>query len=125
MKISVNNTELFTLNDIKKQVICNDIPSEVLEDDLKRRMAYILAHKYERCMDRLKKEWIPKLQAAGVENIPLNDDAFAQLVFSQPEYKDRSARELESAPSREEFDKAMVDAKQRVQNQLSSEVSKL
>lgn len=96
MKISVNDTELFTLSEIQKKVICNDIPMEILDGDMKRRLHYILTHKYERCFARLKKEWEPKLKANGVESIPLNNDAFAELVFAQPNYKDRSTRELEN-----------------------------
>lgn len=50
-------------------------------------------HKYEQCFDRLKKEWEPKLKAAGVAMIPTDNDAFAQLVFSQSGYKNRKVRE--------------------------------
>jgi hypothetical protein len=39
-------------------------------------------------------EWEPKLAARGVESIPTNKDAFAALVFSQPDYLDRKARDL-------------------------------
>ncbi len=97
MKISVNDIELFTLTDLQKQVIENDIPSEILERDLQRRLIYILMHKYERCFDRLKKEWEPKLVANGITSVPTDKDAFAQLVFDQPNYRDRSARDAESA----------------------------
>ena len=38
MKISVNDTELFTLSNIQKQVIENDIPSKLLQEDLERRL---------------------------------------------------------------------------------------
>ena len=43
-----------------------------------------------------KKEWEPKLSAKGVASLPTDRDAFAQLVFSQPEYKSRKVRDLES-----------------------------
>ncbi len=97
MKISVNDIELFTLSDIQKQVIANEIPSELLDRDLQRRLLYILTHKYERCFDRLKKEWEPKLVANGVTSVPTDKDEFALLVFSQPNYRDRSARDAEPA----------------------------
>ncbi len=97
MKVSVNDKELFSLSETQKKVICHDIPMELLDDDLKRRLKYILTHKYERCFERLKKEWEPKLAAAGVESIPTNKDAFAELVFSQPDYKDRATRDAEAA----------------------------
>lgn len=93
MKISVNDQELFTLSEVQKKVIQNDIPSGIFEDDMKRRLYYILMHKYERCFERLKKEWETKLAASGAQSIPTNPDEFAALVFLHPEYKDRSQRE--------------------------------
>ncbi len=189
MKISLNNEELFTLSDIQKKVIQNDIPLDIFEEDMKRRLKYmiehpcnrfieqngkaareylksksiesvptdkmefaslvfehapvslsevesqnhvvkvdgqdffeisevtkkllkssvakncccvewskeqlkyILTHKYERCMERLRREWEPKL--VGLKQLPTDDDAFAELVFKHPEYKNRSDREKE------------------------------
>ena len=93
MKISVDDQELFTLSETQKQVIRNDIHDEIFDEDMKRRLQYILMHKYERCFERLKKEWEPKLKASGIQSIPLDEDAFAQLVFSHSQYKSRSQRE--------------------------------
>lgn len=96
MKISVNEQELFTLSEVQKKVIQNDIPSEIFEDDMKRRLQWVLIDvKYQKCMERFRKEWEQKLKAKGVEMLPTNDDAFAQLVFSQPDYKNRSQRDIE------------------------------
>jgi len=92
MKVSVDNKDLFTLSETQKKVIKNDINADIFEDDMKRRLQWVLMHKYERCFKRLKSEWEPKLAANGVESIPTNPDAFAELVFAQPEYKDRSAK---------------------------------
>lgn len=92
MKIHVNNEQLFELSEIQKKVIKNDIADDIFEADMKRRLEYILMHKYERCFERLKAEWEPKL-AKRVESIPTNKDAFAELVFSQPDYKNRSQRD--------------------------------
>lgn len=61
---------------------------------LEERMAEILQHKYERCMNRLRLEWEPKLLERGLEEQPVDDDEFAELVFSQPDYLDRSARDV-------------------------------
>ena len=96
MKISVNDQELFTLTETQKQVIKNDIHADIFDEDMKRRLNWVLTHKYEQCFKRLKAEWEPKLAALGVESLPTNPDAFAQLVFARPEYKDRAARDLES-----------------------------
>lgn len=93
MKVSVDDKELFTLSEIQKRVIKNDIPEEIFDEDMKRRLHYILTHKYERCFARLKAEWEPKLAKSGAAMIPTNPDAFAEMVFAHPEYKNRSSRE--------------------------------
>lgn len=98
MKVSVDGVELFTLSEIQKKVICNDIPVHTLEEDLKRRMEYIITHKYEQCFKRLKQEWDSKLVANGVQSVPTDPDAYAQVVFSQPNYKCRATRDAEIKP---------------------------
>ena len=95
MKISVNDKELLTLSETQKKVICNDISTDIFEEDMKRRLQYILTHKYERCFERLKKEWEPKL-AKRMDSVPTSMDGFAQLVFSQSDYKDRLARDTDN-----------------------------
>lgn len=96
MKISVDDKELFRLSETQKKVIKNDIQEEIFEEDMKRRLQYIITHKYENCFARLKQEWDSKLAAKGIDMIPTNPDDYAELVFSQPEYKNRSQREAES-----------------------------
>jgi hypothetical protein len=95
MKVSVDDIELFTLTETQKKVIQNDIPTEIFQDDMCRRLQYILTHKYEQCHKRLKEEWEPKLKSAGLKSIPLDDQEFAELVFTHPEYKNRTQREAE------------------------------
>lgn len=95
MKLKVNEEEILELNEVQKKVICNDIHEDEFEADMKRRLQYILMHKYEQCFKRLKAEWDEKL-ALRVDAVPTNPDAYAQLVFSQPDYKCRKVREAES-----------------------------
>lgn len=97
MKISVDDQELFRLSETQKKVIKNDIHEDIFDEDMKRRLQWVLTHKYERCFERLKKEWDPKLAANGVSMIPTNPDAYAELVFAQPGYKNRSKREKDLA----------------------------
>ncbi|MFI0477769.1 MAG: hypothetical protein ACH349_01400 [Candidatus Rhabdochlamydia sp.] len=94
MKISVDDIELFTLSETQKQVIKNDIHEDIFDEDMKRRLHWVLNHKYERCLERLKKQWIPKLIRSGVEILSMNDDDFATLVFSHPDYQDRKSRDM-------------------------------
>jgi len=93
MRVSVDGQVLFTLNETQKKVIKHDIHQELFDEDMKRRLQYILMHKYERCFERLKKEWEPKLAASGAKSIPTDPDEFAEMVFAHPEYKNRSQRE--------------------------------
>jgi hypothetical protein len=97
MKFKVDDTTVFELNDVKQDVLKNDIHSDEFDEDIKRRVKYIIEHKYEQSFKRMKDEWEPKLKSSGVKSIPLDEDEFAQLVFSQPAYKDRKARDLEIA----------------------------
>lgn len=94
MKISVNDKELFTLSEVQEKVIKNDIREESFIEDMTRRLKWvILEEKYKKCFERLKSEWEPRLKAAGYKMIPTDEEEFAVLVFSQPEYKSRSQRE--------------------------------
>ncbi len=102
MKVSVDGVELFTLSETQKKVIQNEIPLEIFEEDMKRRLQWVLVdQKYRKCFETLKKEWEPKLVERGVEMLPANPDSFAELVFAQPDYKNRSVREAEVKAQRE------------------------
>lgn len=94
MKISADDKEVFTLSETQKKVIQNDIPSEIFEEDMKRRLKWVLIdEKYTRCMDRLRKEWEPRLKEDGARSLPTHDEEFAEMVFAHPEYKNRSQRD--------------------------------
>jgi len=97
MKISVNDVEIYTLTDTQKNVIKNEVSSAIFEADMKRRIEWVLTHKYEQCFKKLKAEWDTKLAENGVQSIPTDQDAYAALVFEQPNYKDRATRDAEEA----------------------------
>jgi len=92
MKISVNDHVILELNETQLGVLGDEISKMKLEEDLKRRIKWVLTHKYENCFARLKKEWEPKLVANGITSFPADKDEFAQLVFSQEDYKDEDKR---------------------------------
>jgi hypothetical protein len=94
MLIEVDGVELLTLTATQKNVIKNEVSSVIFEEDMKRRVDYILTHKYDQCFKRLKAEWDPKLEAAQIA-IPADPDEYAQLVFAQPTYKDRATKDAE------------------------------
>lgn len=93
MKIKFNDEEILSLSETQRKVFENDIPCEECSCDLKRRLKWVIEHKYQKCLDRLKKEWVPKLKSKGLKSIPLDDEEFAELVFAQEEYQNRSKRD--------------------------------
>lgn len=101
MKISVNDQELFVLTETQKSVIKNDIHEDEFDADMKRRLNWVLMHKYERCFARLKQEWDKKLISNGVKSVPTDPDEYAQLVFSQPNYMDKKLRDLSAKETNE------------------------
>ena len=97
MKVSVNDEELFSLEDWEIKVIENDICSEECHEDLCRRLEYILKHKVERCYERFEKEWLVKLQNdPSITSIPADKKAFVEMVMLRADYKNRSARDAET-----------------------------
>jgi hypothetical protein len=96
MKISINDQELFTLSDTQKRVLAHEIPEDILEQDLKRRIEWVLMHKYEQVFKSFKEEWDQKLKSNGVKSVPTDEEEYAQLVFSQQNYQNRVARDKSS-----------------------------
>lgn len=96
MKIQVDGKDLFELKEWQKNVIKNDIPEEIFEADMKRRLQYVLEHKFEQSFKRLEAQWIPVLRDdPAVQHIPADKEAFVQLIMSHKDYKNRSARDAE------------------------------
>lgn len=101
MKVIVNDRFEFVLNPIQELVIQDNVHADIFDEDMKRRVRWVLEHKYEECFKALKAEWDPKLAANGVAMIPIDPDEYAKLVFAQPNYKDRKARDEEAQAARE------------------------
>jgi hypothetical protein len=92
MKVMLDNKEILDISNTMVKVIANDIAEDVI-GDIERRLAWVVTHKYEQCFTRLKAEWDPKLATRDIEMIPTNKEKYAELVFSQPDYKNRSERD--------------------------------
>jgi hypothetical protein len=97
MKISVNDVELYTINETQLNVLKDYVPASVLEEDMKRRLVWVYSEFYKGAFRQLKDKWDPIL-AERVQSIPTDKDAFAQLVFQQPDYLDRAGRDALSQP---------------------------
>lgn len=96
MKISVDGIEILALAETQKKVIKDYVKSEIFEEDMKRRIRWVINEIYNESFKRLKSRWDSKLESNGIKSLPISKDAYAELVFSQPNYKDRTARDAET-----------------------------
>lgn len=97
MKITVDGIDLFELSETQSNVIKYFIKDSEFEDDMKRRLEWVITHKYDECFKDLKSEWDIKLSENGVVIIPTDKDSYAELVFSQSNYKNAQQRSEESS----------------------------
>lgn len=93
--VKIDGVECHRIDTILKAMIKKMRACESVDEHCKEQMKWVLTHKYERCMERLRREWEPKL-ASRMDSLPVDDEEFAKLVFSQPDYKSRSVREKQS-----------------------------
>jgi hypothetical protein len=92
MKILVDNALVLELNETQKKVIKDEIHEDIFDEDMKRRVSWVLTHKYNEVFKKFKQEWDPKLASNGIKMIPTDKDEYAKLVFSQPDYKSKAQR---------------------------------
>ncbi len=97
MQITVDGVDLFEVSTIEIEVLEYVLTASTLDADLKRRLQYILTHKIEQSYKRLKDDWIPILENdPEVTSVPLDNEAFFNMVKIRPDYKDRAARDAEA-----------------------------
>lgn len=92
MKVSVDDQELFILTDFQKQVIQYTVPEEIFDEDMKRRLHWILMHKYEHTIRLLRDAWSAPLQERGIDAASMSNEEFANCVFAQSDYMNYSQR---------------------------------
>lgn len=94
MEIKINDEVILKLSDIQKKVLMNDISFDIFEEDIARRLCYIIMHKHDQSLKRLQEEWTPKFKDMGKNSIPLNDEKFCEMVFNTKGYEDKQTRQL-------------------------------
>ena len=96
MKISIDGVPFFEILDIHKKIICDDVNSDIVDADIKRRLQWVIEHKCSFNMERLKNFWVAKFKAEGIESLPTDDLKLAEMIFAHPDYKDAKQRQEES-----------------------------
>jgi len=86
MKFYVDQTQVLELDQTQSKIIQNNIPQALFTADMERRVAWVITEKLNTSFDSLFAHWLPILQQR-YESLPSNKNAFAELVFAQPDYK--------------------------------------
>ncbi len=93
MQITVDGVDLYEVNTTEMELLAYVLSARTLDSDLKRRLEWVLTHKIEQCYKRFREEWMPILQAdPAVSEVPIDDEAFFNMVKRRPDYNDRDAR---------------------------------
>ncbi len=94
MQITVDGEDLFEISDTEMEVLAYVLEISTLDADCKRRLEWVLRHKIEQCYKRLRQDWMKILENdPNVRSVPIDDEAFFDMVKVRDDYQDREARE--------------------------------
>ena len=93
MQISVDGEFLFEINANQIEILGYLMSSSQIEAEVKRRLEWVITHKIDQTHAHLKEAWMPILEAdPKVTHIPIQRQAFFDMIKGRPDYKDRDAR---------------------------------
>ena len=92
-KAKADGKEIFSFSPAY-QALAKTFLKEDEDTYLTTQFEWVFKEKIKGCLRRMHLEWDPKLAIRSLE-VPLDDEEFVNLVTSQPDYKNRSAREAE------------------------------
>ena len=117
--LNIDDVELFKISPEEKSIISIEYNKVDVDSFIDNQIATLIKHVLEQYIDRVRKEWEPKLIKDGATSINSDDKIFMSEIKKRPDYKDRSARE-EDNPFKEPIDKL----KETLSKQLNAVVSK-
>lgn len=91
MEIKIDNKTVVTLNDTQLNVLRFTDTDDKIVTNISDRINRMINEKYLSSLDYLKKSWVPKLKAKGI-NLPYDEQELAELIFKQPDYLNCSQR---------------------------------
>jgi len=92
MEIYIDKKKVYELTPIKHQILEYDIPKELMEEEIHRRVCWAIDVKLEACWEDMKKEWMPLLEER-YPSLPTNREELCKLIISQPDYQSRDHKE--------------------------------
>jgi hypothetical protein len=94
MKVTIDNEVVYEVTDTIKKVLEYDMPSSTIHEEVCRRAAWAVDVKKSACWEEICRVWMPIL-SERYPSLPTDWEELAKVVFSQPDYQDRDARERE------------------------------
>jgi hypothetical protein len=86
--IKMNDKEIFQISDLDLSLLASELPE--VDEDIERRLKWIIEHKCDRIYDRFRTKWTQILIKEGVTSLPTGRDEFITLVINRPDYKNAS-----------------------------------
>ena len=92
MKFYVDSVCVLELSPVQEQILLSGIPADVFVPTMQQRVVWVINQVIDGSFDSLFNKWLPILQGR-YDSLPSNPDKFAELIFSQPDYKPASTSE--------------------------------
>jgi hypothetical protein len=86
MKFYVDSVCVLELSPVQEQILLSGIPADVFVSTMQQRVVWVINQVIDGSFDSLFNKWLPILQGR-YDSVPSNRDKFAELIFSQPDYK--------------------------------------
>lgn len=125
MKISLDDEVILNFSETQKKIFQNETDASAFNEKMKAMLKHFFSQDYSHCFSNLKREWEPKLVARGFEMLPAIPEKFAELVFSQPDYRNKSQRDAETKAeleARMALEKSLLDLKNKLESDCTVQV---
>ena len=86
MKFYVDSVCVLELSPVQEQILLSGIPADVFVPTMEQKVVWVINQGITGSFDNLFNKWLPILQTR-YDSLPSRSEPFAELVFSQPDYK--------------------------------------
>ncbi len=94
--IKKDDAEIFQIDDINIKLLEDQLVE--VEDEINRRLQWVIDHKCEKIYSRFRKKWEAILIAEGAQTIPASKADFVTQITQRADYKNRVARDAAVEP---------------------------
>jgi hypothetical protein len=108
MLIQIDGKTILELTSMDLAIFSDDMPADIVTDDLTRRLIWVITHKKEECIKAL----IANNSAITrkYDMVSSNTDILCQSILNDPDYKCRKMRDAEK--EKEEKERKLISSQQ-------------